>query len=187
MKILALQSSPRKHGNTVTLAHDLLDGLRASEAKDIHEVFLHGKEIQPCNNCDACLKKDGPFCVIDDDMQPLYQQFIDADLVVLATPIYWWSITAQLKLFIDRLYGLNFAEHPERFRGKKLALVFTHQEEHPCSGAEISRKMFDEIADYTEMKIVGDLRYSSEKGHVRDDPSKLKEARELGARLGKGD
>ena len=186
MKVLALQSSPRKDGNTVTLARALLEGLRASGVKQVREVFLDGMEIKPCTNCDACLKKDGPFCVIDDDMQPLYQQFIEADLVVLATPIYWWCISAQLKLFIDRLYGLNFAEHPERFRNKKLALVFTHQEEHPCSGAEISRTMFDEIADYTEMKIVGDLRYSSEKGHVRDAPAKLEEARELGVSLGKG-
>ena len=180
-----LQASPRKDGNTVTLARALLDGLRASGMERVREVFLDGMEIQPCTNCDACLKKDGPFCVIDDDMQPLYRQFIEANLVVLATPIYWWCISAQLKLFIDRLYGLNFADHPERFRGKKLVLVFTHQEEHPCSGAEISRKMFDEIADYTEMAIVGDLRYSSETKHVRDNLAKLKEARELGLSLGK--
>jgi multimeric flavodoxin WrbA len=186
MKVLALQASPRKDGNTVTLARALLDGLRASGVKQVREVFLDGMDIRPCTNCDACLQKDGPFCVFDDDMRPLYRQFIEADLVVLATPIYWWCISAQLKLFIDRLYGLNFAEHPERYRGKKVVLVFTHQEEHPCSGAEIARKMFDEITDYTEMKIVGDLRYSSDKQHVRDSPAALKEARELGLSLGKG-
>jgi multimeric flavodoxin WrbA len=186
MNVLALQASPRKKGNTATLTHALLEGLRASGATKVSEVFLDGLDIRPCTNCDACLKKSGPFCVFDDDMQPLYQQFIDADLVVLATPIYWWCISAQLKLFIDRLYGLNFDQHPERYRGKKLALVFTHQEEHPCSGAEIARKMFDEIADYTEMKIVGDLRYSSDEKHVRDSPGALKKARELGLRLGKG-
>jgi multimeric flavodoxin WrbA len=186
MNVLALQASPRKKGNTTTLTQALLEGLRASGVKEVNEVFLDGLDIRPCTNCDACLKKDGPFCVFDDDMQPLYRQFIDADLVVLATPIYWWCISAQLKLFIDRLYGLNFDKHPERYRGKKLALVFTHQEEHPCSGAEIARKMFDEIADYTEMKIVGDLRYSSDQKHVRNSPGALKEARELGLRLAKG-
>jgi multimeric flavodoxin WrbA len=183
MKVLALQASPRRRGNTVTLARALLEGLRAGGVTQIREVFLHGADIRPCTNCDACLKKDGPFCVIEDDMQPLYRRFIEADLVVLATPIYWWCISAQLKLFVDRLYGLNSADHPERYRGKKLALVFTHQEEHPCSGAEIARKMFDEIADYTEMKIAGDLRYSSDEKHVRESPAKLKEARALGLRL----
>jgi multimeric flavodoxin WrbA len=187
MNVLALQASPRKRGNTATLTQALLEGLRASGVKKVGEVFLDGLDIRPCNNCDACLKENGPFCVIDDDMQPLYRRFIEADLVVLATPIYWWCISAQLKLFIDRLYGLSFEKHPERYRGKKLVLVFTHQEEHPCSGAEIARKMFDEIADYTEMKIVGDLRYSSDEKHVRDSPGVLKKARELGLRLGKGE
>ena len=114
-------------------------------------------------------------------MAPLYQRFIEADLVVLASPVYWWSISAQLKLFIDRLYGLNFEQHPEYYKGKKLVLVFTHQEEHPCAGAELARKMFDEIAEYTEMTIAGDLRYSSDQKHVREAPEKLREARELGA------
>ncbi len=170
----------------MTLARAVLEGLRESGVTDVNEVFLDGLDIRPCTNCDACLERDGPFCVFDDDMQPLYRRFIEADLVVLATPVYWWSISAQLKLFIDRLYGLNFEKHPERYRGKKLALVFTHQEKHPCSGAEIARKMFDEIAGYTKMRIVGDLRYSSDRKHVRNSPEDLQEARELGRRLGRG-
>jgi len=185
MNVLALHASPRKEGNTTTLARALLEGLRSSGVQRIDEIFLDGLNIRPCTHCDACLKKSGPFCVFDDDMRPLYRRFIEADLVVLASPIYWWCISAQLKLFIDRLYGLNFDKHPERFRGKKLVLVFTHQEEHPCSGAQIARKMFDEIAGYTEMKIVGDLRYSSDEKHVRESPGALKKARELGLRLGK--
>ncbi len=185
MKVLALHASPRKEGNTVTLARALLAGLRASGASEIDEVFLDGLDIRPCTNCDACLKREDLFCVFDDGMRPLYHRFIEADLAVLATPVYWWSISAQLKLFVDRLYALDFDRHPERYRGKKLALVFTHQEKHPCSGAELARKMFDEIAGYTKMKIVGDLRYSSGETHVRESPRALKGAREVGLRLGK--
>lgn len=185
MNVLALQSSPRQNGNTVTLARAFLEGLKAAGVKQVNEVFLDGLDIRACTNCDACLEGE-EFCVFDDDMQPLYRQFIEADLVVLATPIYWWNINSQLKVVIDRLYGLDFAKHPERYKGKKLVLVFTHQEAHPCSGAEIARKMFDEIVEYTEMTIAGDLRYSSDEKHVREAPDKLKEARELGLRLGKG-
>jgi multimeric flavodoxin WrbA len=183
MNVLALQASPRKEGNTVTLARAFLEGLKSGGVKRVSEVFLDELEIHPCTNCDACRREGGPFCVFDDGMSPLYRRFIEADLVVLASPVYWWSISAQLKLFIDRLYGLNFEKHPEYYRGKKLALVFTHQEEHPCCGAELARKMFDEIADYTEMTIAGDLRYSSDARHVRESPEKLAEARELGANL----
>jgi len=183
MNVLALQASPRKKGNTVTLARALLEGLKSGGVKQVSEVFLDDLEIHPCTNCDACRKKRGPFCVFDDGMSPLYRSFIEADLIVLASPVYWWSISAQLKLFIDRLYGLNFEEHPEYYKAKKVVLVFTHQEEHPCSGAKLARKMFEEIADYTEMTIVGDLRYSSDQRHVRESQEKLAEARALGAKL----
>ncbi len=185
MNVLALQASPRREGNTATLARAFLEGLEAAGAQQVREVFLDGLDIRACTACDACLETER-FCVFEDDMQPLYRQFIEADLVVLASPVYWWSISAQLKVFIDRLYGLNFGGHPERYRGKKLVLVFTHQEAHPCSGAEIARRMFDEIADYTQMSIVGDLRYSSDARHVREDPAKMREARELGLRLARG-
>jgi multimeric flavodoxin WrbA len=183
MNVLALQASPRRRGNTVTLARALLEGLKSGGVKQVSEVFLDELAIRPCNNCEACRRRKGLFCVFDDGMTPLYPKFIEADLVVLASPVYWWSVSAQLKLFIDRLYGLNFEQHPERYKGKKLVLVFTHQEEHPCSGAELARRMFEEIADYTEMSIAGDLRYSSDRGHVRGAPKKLAEARALGAKL----
>ena len=187
MNVLALQSSPRKEGNTVTLARALLEGLRSGGAKQVSEVFLDDLEIHPCTNCEACRKEGGPFCVFDDGMSGLYRRFIEADLVVLASPVYWWSISAQLKLFIDRLYGLDFEKHPEYYQGKKLVLVFTHQEEHPCSGAELSRQMFEQIADYTEMTIAGDLRYSSDEKHVRESPEKLAQARKLGEKLARGE
>jgi multimeric flavodoxin WrbA len=186
MKVLALQASPRKKGNTTTLARAFLEGLKSASVRQVKEVFLDDLEIRACTACDACLKAEGTFCVHEDGMMSLYRDFIEADLVVLATPIYWWCISAQLKLFIDRLYGLNFEKHPEHYKGKKLVLVFTHQEEHPCSGAQIARKMFDEIADYTGMSIVGDLRYSSDKRHVRESPKKLAEARKLGLQIGRG-
>ena len=185
MKALVLQASPRPDGNTATLARALVEGLRTAGVGEVREVGLNGLAVHPCTACDACRRADGPFCVYDDGMTGLYEEFIGADLVVMASPIYWWSITAQLKLFIDRLYGLNFERHPEYYRGKRLVLLFTHQEEHPCSGAEISAQMFREIAGYTGMAIVGDLRYSSDQKHVRECPEKLAEARALGARLGR--
>ncbi len=185
MRVLTLHGSPRRNGNTATLARALLGGLRESGNHQLHEVFLDGLAIRACTACDACRRDEGLFCVFEDDMQPLYRQFIQAQTVVMASPIYWWSISAQLKLFIDRLYGLDYEKHPEHYRGKKLVLVFTHQEEHPCSGAEIALRMFREIASYTEMVIAGDLRYSSDRRHVREDPQALREARELGSSLGR--
>jgi multimeric flavodoxin WrbA len=203
MNVLALLGSPRKHGNTATLLQALLDGLAEGRKHSIREVFLQGLDIHPCRNCDACRKvqKDREIqpdrkvqkareirpdrvCAIEDDMHELFGSFSAADLVVFATPIYWWSVSAQLKLFIDRLYALDAESHPERFRGKQALLLFTHYEEEPCSGADLAASMFAEIADYTDMRIVGDLRYSSGHRHVRECPEKLAEARTLGRNLG---
>ncbi len=184
MNVLVLQGSPRKEGNTATLARSFLEGLTSSGDHRIQEVFLNGLAIQPCRNCDSCRRTAGRFCRVQDDMQPLYRSFIEAGLVVLASPIYWWNVSAQMKLFVDRLYGLNPEENPQFFSGKELVLILTYAGEDPNSGEEITRHMFAEIADYTEMKIAATLRYCSADAHVRDCPQKLAEAREAGRRLG---
>jgi multimeric flavodoxin WrbA len=183
MNVLALQGSPRREGNTAALLESFLEGLRAAGGPAVQEVTLHGKQIAPCRNCDACRRMRDRYCVIDDDMQALFAPFIEADMVVMATPIYWWNVSAQLKLFIDRLYGLNAETHPEFFKGKKLVLLLTYYSEDPNSGAEITLSMFREIAGYTGMPIAGVLRYCSGERHVREAPEALKEARELGRRL----
>ena len=186
MKVLALQGSPRKEGNTAALSDAFLAGLRHSGDHDIREVRLHDLEVHPCRNCDACRRMKDRYCVIDDDMQALFAPFIEAEMVVVASPIYWWSVSAQAKLFIDRLYGLDPETHPEFFAGKKLVLILTYYSEDPNSGAEITLSMFREIAEYTGMPIAAVLRYCSGERHVRENPETLAEARALGKRLGGG-
>ena len=186
MKVLALLGSPRKKGNTAILLSAFLQGLAEEGDHRIQEVFLQELNLQPCRNCDACRRMVNRYCVIEDDMQQLFPVFIEAQMVVFATPIYWWSISAQLKLFIDRLYGLNVEKNPGFFTGKKVVLVFTHADPEPCSGAEISLSMFREIAAFTKMELIGDLRYSSGNGHVREHADKLAEAAALGRRLSDG-
>jgi multimeric flavodoxin WrbA len=183
MKVLALLGSPRPAGNTATLMNSFLEGLSQPENTKISSYTLNDLKIEPCTACDACLGKIDRFCIIDDDMESLYPAFIEADLVVLATPVYWWSVSAQLKLFIDRLYGLNCEANPQHFRDKKIILVLTYEDEDPNSGAELTIKMFNEICDYTGMSIAGVLRYSSGKKHVRECSEILKEARELAQQL----
>jgi NAD(P)H-dependent FMN reductase len=184
VKALAVLGSPRKEGNSAMLLRHVLQGMRASGEHDVVEVSLQQLSIAPCRNCDSCRRRTDLYCAIDDDMQGLYRPFIEAEAVILATPIYWWSISAQLKLFIDRLYGLNADANPQFFNRKKLVLILTHFDKIPCSGAQIALKMFEEIADYTKIEIAGVLQYSSGEKHVRESPEKLEEAQALGQRLG---
>ena len=121
--ILILNGSPRDKGNSATLANQLTLGAKESGA-EVESIYLHDMDIRPCDACDFC-QEDGNGCVIADDMQALYPKLRAADVIVLATPVYWFSLPAQLKLCIDRWYAM---ELPTGFElsGKKLALVMAY-------------------------------------------------------------
>lgn len=119
MKILVLTGSPRKNGNSNTLADNFIKG--AEEAG--HEVIRFDaafKEVHPCIGCNAC-GMDGP-CVFKDDFEFVRQHIVDADMVVFVTPMYYFGISAQLKAVIDRFYAINGQIH----RPKKAALLMTY-------------------------------------------------------------
>ena len=101
MNILIVSGSPRKGGNTDIMA----ETFREEVVKKGHQaelVSLSGKKIAPCLGCQYCFGHDGQ-CVQKDDMAQLLEKVDQADLLVLASPIYWFDVSAQLKCFIDRL------------------------------------------------------------------------------------
>lgn len=148
MKVLAIQGSPRKNGNTSTLLQCYLQGIEKNHHHaEIEIINVAEKDIQSCTGCQGC-KNSQRKCVINDDMQEIYQSVLKADVLVLASPIYWWNITAQAKQFVDRLYALNY---DQQFKGKKLVLLLTYVGEEPNSGTEIIKTMFKEICDYLEI------------------------------------
>lgn len=105
MKILMLTGSPHSNGTSAYLAQNYISG--AEEAG--HEIVRYDAakmEIHPCIGCERCRKNDGT-CVYNDDMSKIYPDLIDADRVVLVTPIYYFGMTAFLKSAIDRFYAVN--------------------------------------------------------------------------------
>ncbi len=102
-KVLGISGSPRRDGNTELLLKEFLRGARASGHET--ELFILSKfKISPCTSCASC-QKDGQ-CIIDDDMQLMYNKLLEADYIVLASPIYFGGVSAQLKSFIDRCQAL---------------------------------------------------------------------------------
>ena len=98
-KVLILSGSPRKGGNSDTLCDEFMKG--AIEAgNEVEKIFVAGKNIGYCKACYAC--KDTGVCVIKDDMAEVLQKMLDADIIVLSSPVYFYSISAQLKAVIDR-------------------------------------------------------------------------------------
>ena len=115
---MILSGSPRKGGNSDILCDEFLRGAREA-GHQVEKVRPTEKKIAPCLGCYYCASHGGE-CVRRDDMADLLQQMIDADVIVLASPVYFYSINAQLKAVIDRFYANN-----EVLMGGKKAVLIT--------------------------------------------------------------
>jgi multimeric flavodoxin WrbA len=130
MKYAVLMGSPRKAGNTFSLLEPFMETLSGSGAT-CSLTWLYDKKISGCTACRACQRDWTKFgCVIQDDMQFIFDEILSADVLVFATPIYSWFCTAPMKAALDRLvYGMNkyYGEQkgPALWAGKQAALLLT--------------------------------------------------------------
>lgn len=133
-KVLILSSSPRRGGNSETLAAAFAKGALAA-GHDVETVYLREKKYGFCRGCLACLKRGK--CVIQDDAAEIAAKVHDADVLAFATPVYYYSVSGQLKTILDRmnpLYGTDYAftkayllaaaaeDEPETVRGTETAV-----------------------------------------------------------------
>ncbi len=100
MHTLIILGSPRRNGNSETLAQAVADGIHHHPDATLEFVRLNDLRISPCQGCGGCNKTST--CVIDDDMTPLYQKVDDCDHLIIVSPIYFYGLSAQCKTFIDR-------------------------------------------------------------------------------------
>ena len=98
--VLILSGSPRKGGNSDLLCDEFARGAKEA-GNNVEKIRVSAKNVAPCKGCYYCEKHDGA-CVQKDDMADILQKMIDADVIVLASPVYFYSIDAQLKAVIDR-------------------------------------------------------------------------------------
>jgi multimeric flavodoxin WrbA len=144
MKILGFIASPRKDGNTAWCVNRILDAAEEQGAETRSWSFSDC-EIKPCMGC-LCCHNGSQGCIIDDDMQKLYAEIERADLLILGSPVYMGQMSAQAKIFVDRLFAQispRFSPYfKEKTVRKKLMLVFTQG--NPDAGK------FRVYFDYTE-------------------------------------
>lgn len=114
MKVVGIVGSPRKNGNTEMLTAHTLKAI-AEEGLDTELIPLAGLDIGPCDACDVCRKEER--CPIEDDLFPIYLKMKAADGIILASPVYFGSATAQIKGLMDRT-GCLARHHGDLFRGK---------------------------------------------------------------------
>ena len=182
-KVLVILGSPRKKGNSAILADQITRGAKSEKAK-VETIYLQGRDISPCKACFACQKKGATGCSIQDDMQDIYLKLIDADAWVIASPVYWFTVSSQTKIFMDRCFGLP-AYNQDAFRDKKIAIAMTYGDEDPfTSGCVNALRTFQDAYKYTGSNIVGMVYGSAmDAGQIRSNEKVMQEAFDLGRKL----
>jgi multimeric flavodoxin WrbA len=187
--VLALASSPRRQGNSRLLADAVLAGA-AEAGHRVELVHLPDHVSGMLRNCRECRRPDGS-CSIEDGYRDLFlNKVLAADALVLATPIWWYGMSAHLKNFFDRMFCYVAASYPDheevhrRLMGKRLALALSAEENNLSARLGIVHQT-QELCRYLHYTLTGVVTGIGNKtGEVRDDPTRpLDAAREMGRRL----
>ncbi len=177
MKITVITGSAHRHGTSALLADKFIEG--AKEAG--HEVFRFDaafKNVHGCLGCDTCNKKANG-CVFKDDMEEINPYLLQADVIVFASPVYYFNISAHLKSVIDRFYANNSA-----LRGNKKAALLLSMAEETAEAAEGPEYFFKHFTGYMDWENLGVVSATS--SETRADIEKTnfpRRAYELGRNL----
>lgn len=175
MRILVLNGSPRPSGNTKQMVRAFAEGAMES-GHQVDVVDVCKKKIAGCIACEYCHTKGNGACIQDDDMQEVYALLKEADMLVLASPIYYHGISGQLKCTIDRFYSAAYPTRPPRL--KKAAIILSSGAPSIYEGALYSYN--GDFLDYLGLEDMGVFTaYGSENGSAE----KLEELRTFGRNL----
>ena len=174
MKIAIINGSARK-GNTLTAIQTFTDGV--AEGNEIEIIAPDKLNIAPCKGCGACQCSKG--CVDNDDTNPTIDKIASADVIVFATPVYWWGMSAQLKLVIDKCYckGLHL-------KNKKVGVIVVGADLVGSVQYELIHKQFKCMADYLSREMLFQKSYSAgDRTDLSNNTDAIAELRSLGGKF----
>lgn len=182
MKIIGVVGSPRMGSNTKILVEEALKGA-GEKGAEVKLFNLGQMDIAPCKACMHCKNSEGE-CATADDMQIIYNEIKEADGFILGSPVYMWQMTAQSKLFTDRLYAFFGTNFEDKYGKKNVSLIFSHG--NPDENAfsvyfEYTKNMYEFLGfNVVDLKNYGGNNIP---GSVKDQEEVMKEARDIGMRL----
>ncbi len=188
MKVLGIFGSPRRGGNTDLLMDEALKGAQEVGA-NVERLYVVDYNLTPCKECHGC-DRTGK-CVILDDMQKIYPKLIEADLIILASPIFFYGVTAWAKTLIDRSQALwskkyllkdaSLGKQGKKRKGFFISVGAT-KGQRVFDGAILTVKYF---FDALNAEYVGELaiRGVEAKGDILKNPEALQQAYEVGRKL----
>lgn len=174
MYVIGISGSPRKEGNTAILVKEVLSAIEGEK----RFISLANLDINPCKSCDRCWKENRE-CLIDDDIRWIIREMERCDAMVIGSPCYMGTVSAQLKMLIDRTVSIY---EKGILKNKVVAAVATHD-----VGSHGGQVVVQTIAQF----FIPDNIYAggvigeggAEVGHVKKDKRAMKRARELGERI----
>lgn len=174
-KILIVSTSPRKGGNSDLLADEFANGAREA-GNDVEKICLYDKKIGFCRGCLACQQTQR--CVIHDDADAIAQKMLTADVLVFATPIYYYEMCGQMKTMLDRANPL----YPSDYAFRDVYLLATAADSSPAAMDGAIKGLEGWIACFEKSRLAGVVRGLGAEGvgEIRNHPEALKEAYEMG-------
>jgi multimeric flavodoxin WrbA len=187
LKVLGIAGSPRRGGNTDLLLAGVLTGA-ASSGAGVKTIILSDLKISPCQHCDNCLETGK--CTVEDDMQMVYRELETADRVVLASPLYFMGVTAQLKSMIDRCQALWVRKYrlkipPLGDRRQRKGLFICVGGRNKANQFEPAKAIVKSLFRTLDITYAAELLFSpvDEKGAIIKHPGALEQAFIAGQKL----
>lgn len=177
MNVVGISGSPRKGGNTAILVNEVLKHIRGKTKF----VSIAGLNINPCDSCDRCWKENIE-CVIDDDIKWILKELEKCDAMILGSPCYFGTVSAQLKMLIDRSLSIRYPDEKDKLRNKIGGIVVT-QDVHGSGGKLVllTIEQFYSPEIIYAGGVIGEG--GAEIGHIKKDRRAMKGAEELAARI----
>ena len=186
MHILAFHGSPRKGGNSDFLLQRFLNPFEETKGFFVEKVRLYELKFSPCLECGEC-EKEGK-CQLEDDFTPYYTKLLKTDLLVLSTPVFFYSHPAMVQAFFERLQPFWIKKHVLKKKLRKIPLKGVLL----CVGATFGEKLFEGIKrsfkyalSALEGELIGEvlIRGIEKKGEILSKESALKEADKLALKI----
>ena len=187
MILLAIYGSPREKGNTDLMMDSFLDGAMSVANPELKKIYVRDLNISGCRSCGYC--DEHGVCVQQDDMQMVYPYLDRAERIVIASPIYFYGLSGQAKLLVDRSQASYARKYKRKARGNAPGTIVRRKGFFLCAGATRGKKLFDGIIltvkyffDAIDVEYSGEacFRGIDEKGAILSHPAALEECRRAG-------
>ncbi len=179
MNVLIFNGSPRRNGNTHNALKDIEKSIAADSAAKIEFVDCADVKLSACSNCNAC-QSNGGKCIMPDDSDALMQKLADADVLVLGTPVYWWGMSAQTKMFVDKFYSKQELFHTLK---KKVMILVDGGDNFDNPEFKLISDQLHCICDYLGWDIVFDYAVDTSEKPYAQQPASVAAAAAAGEKL----